>query len=243
LSFAALNSPRVTQATLQSGSVPPCSREKKEAASPPLTFRRAAQATGPLLRPQGCCASRWRATALRAALDPGDLGGPWEQEERAGPEGLPRPGARRASPAVAGGCGTRTPGNKVNWRSINRRRRKITQIQARAQGPVTSSQQSHLAKLRHTEPGVHETRDAPQALLMRTGACLLRATPPPREPGGPTPRSKANQHRQQALQEKTRQVPGRYEHTLNARQNPPSGTSVRRAYSPGTRLDVATGPA
>ncbi|HEX3139459.1 MAG TPA: hypothetical protein VHQ87_05360, partial [Rhizobacter sp.] len=28
-------------------------------------------------------------------------------------------------------------------------------------GPVTSSQQSHLAKLRHTEPGVHETRDAP----------------------------------------------------------------------------------
>ena len=184
-------------------------RDKQEGgASPPLTFRRAAQATGPLLRPLGCCASRWRATALRAALDPGDLGGPWEQEERAGP-GLPRPGARRASSAVAGGCGTRKPGNKVNWRSINRRRRKITQwgihltgatqisdapgqpgrrafslrdqrerrpqrwgtpvkwiaqitqIQAWAPGPVTSSQQSHLAKLRHTEPGVHETRDAP----------------------------------------------------------------------------------
>ncbi len=30
-----------------------------------------------------------RATALRAALDPGDLGGPWRQEERAG-QGLPR---------------------------------------------------------------------------------------------------------------------------------------------------------
>jgi LuxR family transcriptional regulator, maltose regulon positive regulatory protein len=27
--------------------------------------------------------------------------------------------------------------------------------------PVASSQQSHLAKLRHTEPGVHGTRDAP----------------------------------------------------------------------------------
>ena len=33
-------------------------------------------------------------------------------------------------------------------------------MQARAPGPVASSQQSHLAKLRHTEPGVHETRDA-----------------------------------------------------------------------------------
>jgi hypothetical protein len=30
-----------------------------------------------------------RATALRAALDPGDHCGPWEQEQRAGP-GLPR---------------------------------------------------------------------------------------------------------------------------------------------------------
>ena len=94
---------------------------------------------------------------------------PWTPETSAAPgvrnsgqaQGLPL--ARRAArrPAVAGGCGTRTPGNKVNWRSINRRRGKITQIQARAQGPVTSSQQSHLAKLRHTEPGVHETRDAP----------------------------------------------------------------------------------
>ena len=35
-------------------------------------------------------------------------------------------------------------------------------MQARAPSPVASLQQSHLAKLRHTEPGVHETRDAPQ---------------------------------------------------------------------------------
>ena len=35
----------------------------------------AAQATGPLLRPQGCWRIALRATALRAALDPGDLGG------------------------------------------------------------------------------------------------------------------------------------------------------------------------
>ena len=47
-----------------------------------------------------------RATALRAALDPGDHCGPWGQEERAGP-GLPPRCARRANPAVAG---IRTPG-------------------------------------------------------------------------------------------------------------------------------------
>ena len=38
-----------------------------------------------------------RATALRAALDPGDHCGPWGQEERAGP-GLPPRCARRANP-------------------------------------------------------------------------------------------------------------------------------------------------
>ena len=42
-----------------------------------------------------------RATALRAAPDPGDHCGPWGQEERAGP-GLPPRCARRATPAVAG---------------------------------------------------------------------------------------------------------------------------------------------
>jgi hypothetical protein len=44
-----------------------------------------------------------RATALRAALDPGDHYGPWGQEERAGP-GLPTRCAMRAArnPAEAG---------------------------------------------------------------------------------------------------------------------------------------------
>ena len=42
-----------------------------------------------------------RATALRAALGPGDRCGPWDQEKRAGP-GLPRRCARRANPPVAG---------------------------------------------------------------------------------------------------------------------------------------------
>jgi hypothetical protein len=40
--------------------------KKKEAATPPLTFRRAAQGTGPLLRPQGCWRIALRATALRS---------------------------------------------------------------------------------------------------------------------------------------------------------------------------------
>ena len=57
-----------------------------------------AKRTGPPPRPQGCCASRWRATALRAALDPGDPCGPWEQEQRAG-SSLPRPGAGAARTA------------------------------------------------------------------------------------------------------------------------------------------------
>jgi len=39
-----------------------------------------------------------RATALRAALDPGDPCGPWEQEERAG-HSLPPPGAGATRPA------------------------------------------------------------------------------------------------------------------------------------------------
>ena len=57
--------------------------------------------------PKGA-AHRLRATALRAALDPGDHCGPWGQEERAGP-GLPPParstqtrrrGAYRSKPDV-----------------------------------------------------------------------------------------------------------------------------------------------
>ena len=42
-----------------------------------------------------------RATALRAALDPGDHCGPWNQEEQAGP-GLPPRCARRANPCNGG---------------------------------------------------------------------------------------------------------------------------------------------
>src|SRR5215510_13383142 len=41
-----------------------------------------------------------RATALRAALDPGDPCGPWEQEKRAGPS-LPPPGAGASRTARA----------------------------------------------------------------------------------------------------------------------------------------------
>jgi hypothetical protein len=59
-----------------------------------------AKGTGPLPRPQGCCASRCRATALRAALDPGDPCSPWEQAKRAGP-GLPHQArARQGQPAL-----------------------------------------------------------------------------------------------------------------------------------------------
>jgi hypothetical protein len=43
----------------------------------------------------------------------------------------------------------------------SQKKRKNYTNPGRAPGQVTSSQQSHLAKLRHTKPGVHETRDAP----------------------------------------------------------------------------------
>jgi len=61
---------------------------------------RAAQGTGPPLRPPGCCASRWRAAALRAALDPGDHCGPWGQEERQA-QACPRAARGAQNPAVA----------------------------------------------------------------------------------------------------------------------------------------------
>ncbi len=89
----------------------------KEAAPPPLTFlfRRAGYGAAPP-------ASRvlriaLRATALRAALDPGDLGGPWRQEERAG-QGLPRR-ARGAEPQTPH---PRTPvKNELVFDKINKR--------------------------------------------------------------------------------------------------------------------------
>jgi hypothetical protein len=53
-----------------------------------------------------------RATALRAALDPGDHCGPWGQEERAGPGLPPALRAARKPPAVAGHGASRTPGHR-----------------------------------------------------------------------------------------------------------------------------------
>ena len=66
---------------------------------------------------------------------------PWTPETSAAPgvrksgqaQGLPLARRTAREPAVAGGCATRTPGNKVNWRSINKEGGKITQIQAWAQ--------------------------------------------------------------------------------------------------------------
>ena len=70
-----------------------------------------------------------RATALRAALDPGDHCGPWEQEQRAGP-GLP-PRARPRKPGGGRACASpRTQRKQMNWRPVPRRR-KITGITAR----------------------------------------------------------------------------------------------------------------
>ena len=106
-------------------------------------------------------ASRFLRTWPPATLDPGDLGGPWVRKSGQA-RACPWPGARRAGPAVADDCGTRTPGNKMNWRSINKEGGNYTNP-GPGTGPVTSSQQSHLAKLRHTELGVHETRDAPKS--------------------------------------------------------------------------------
>ena len=72
---------------------------------------------------------------------------------------------------MAGGCEDPDAREAVNWRSIvnSQEKSEITQIQVRAPGPVTSSQQSHLAKLRHTKPGVHETRDAPDHRVLVSG--------------------------------------------------------------------------
>ena len=128
--------------------------------SPPLISWRAAQATGPLLRPPGCCASR----CARQPCGPGPRRPRRPLEARAAQaQGLPgQAGGAQALPWRAA-AETRTPGDKLNWRSITRKKKeKITQIQVRAPGPVTSSQQSHLAKLRHTKPGVDEP-DAPRS--------------------------------------------------------------------------------
>ena len=101
-------------------------KNPEEAASPPLTFlaRRAGYGAAPPASRVLCIALR--ATALRAALDPGDHCGPWDQEKRAGP-GLP-PALRTARKAAAAGTvQAPEPEETMNWRSANRRR-KITSI-------------------------------------------------------------------------------------------------------------------
>jgi hypothetical protein len=74
-------------------------RAQKEAASPPLTFRRAAQATGPLLRPQGCFASRCARQPCGLPLTPETSAAP--EAGRAGQAGPAPPCARRADLPVA----------------------------------------------------------------------------------------------------------------------------------------------
>jgi len=64
---------------------------------------------------------------------------------------------------IAGRQGT----SELAFDSQKKRRKNYTNA-GPGSGPVTSSQQSHLAKLRHTEPGVHETRDAPGYLVHRS---------------------------------------------------------------------------
>ena len=54
-----------------------------------------------------------RATALRAALDPGDLGGPLAAGKAVRPRACPWPGARRAGAAVAGGCRNSHAGDQI----------------------------------------------------------------------------------------------------------------------------------
>jgi len=74
-----------------------------EAASPPLIFRARRAGYGAAPPASRVLRIALRATALRAALDAGDLGGPCGQEARSG-QGLPPPDARRANPRGAVRC-------------------------------------------------------------------------------------------------------------------------------------------
>jgi hypothetical protein len=70
-----------------------------------------------------------RATALRAALDPGDHCGPWDQEERAGP-GLPRDARGAQNPRWQGVC--KHPGSKeTDELAFDTQKAEITGITAR----------------------------------------------------------------------------------------------------------------
>jgi hypothetical protein len=80
---------------------------RREAASPPLIFQARRACYGAAPPASRVLRIALRATALRAALDPGDHCGPWEQEKRAGP-GLPR-AARGAQTPVDGRRDNRFP--------------------------------------------------------------------------------------------------------------------------------------
>ena len=85
-------------------------------------FRRAAQGYGAAPPASRVLRIALRATALRAALDPGDHCGPWEQEQRAGP-GLPRRtrGAQTPVPAASGRAGEpRSRSRRCPWFRILR---------------------------------------------------------------------------------------------------------------------------
>jgi hypothetical protein len=58
-----------------------------------------------------------------------------------------------------------TPWNNMNWRSISREKRKLRKSRLGSESE-TSSQQSRLAKLRHTELRCDKTLDAPRTIFM-----------------------------------------------------------------------------
>ena len=107
----------------------------KGAASPPLTFDKAAapglgdaphEGTGPPLRPPGCCASP-AATAQRAGLDPGDHCGPSARRYGQAPA-CPAPWRGASGDPHAHGTYDGRKDTQLNWRSILARSGKITRI-------------------------------------------------------------------------------------------------------------------
>src|SRR6266496_1084979 len=76
-------------------------RTQKEAASPPLIFRHAAQATGPPLRPQGCCASRCARQPCGLPLTPETTAAPGTRNGGQA-QACPRAARGVQTPAVAG---------------------------------------------------------------------------------------------------------------------------------------------
>ena len=116
------------------------------------------KATGPLLRPPGRCAF-----PAEMAFRP-----PWTPETSAAPgarksgqaQACPWPGARRAGSRGGQQYPDASERSELAFDNTTRRKNYTNP------GQVTSSQQSHLARLCHTKPGVHETRDAPSEPIM-----------------------------------------------------------------------------